>query len=141
MITSKDDVTLADLAIEDARGDGIKVNGTKRIIVRNVRAEWTGGPKETNGGYGIYPVLCSDVLIEGCKVAGASDAGIYVGQSTNIVVRRNTVEKNVAGIEIENSNKADVYENAATITRAASSSSRCPIYPLKTDAALPGFQQ
>ena len=113
-ITSKDDVTLADLAIEDPRGDGIKVNGTKRIIVRNVRAEWTGGPKETNGGYGIYPVLCTDVLIEGCTVAGASDAGIYVGQSTNIVVRRNTVEKNVAGIEIENSNKADVYENVAT---------------------------
>ena len=82
--------------------------------MRNVRAEWTGGPKETNGGYGIYPVLCTDVLIEGCKVAGASDAGIYVGQSTNIVVRRNTVEKNVAGIEIENSNKADVYENVAT---------------------------
>jgi parallel beta-helix repeat protein len=113
-ITSKDDVTLADLAIEDARGDGIKVNGTKRIIVRNIRAEWTGGPKETNGGYGIYPVLCTDVLIEDCKVTGASDAGIYVGQSTNIVVRRNTAEKNVAGIEIENSNKADVYQNWAT---------------------------
>ena len=95
-------------------GDGIKTNGTKRIIFRNVRTEWTGGPKETNGGYGIYPVLCTDVLIEGCKVSGASDAGIYVGQSTNIIVRRNTVEKNVAGIEIENCTKADVYENVAT---------------------------
>ena len=114
LVTSKDDVTLADLAIEDARGDGIKINGTKRIVFRNIRTEWTGGPKETNGGYGIYPVLCTDVLIEGCKVSGASDAGIYVGQSTNIIVRRNTVEKNVAGIEIENCTKADVYENVAT---------------------------
>ena len=114
LVTSKEDVTLANLAIEDARGDGIKTNGTKRIVVRNIRVEWTGGPKETNGGYGVYPVLCTDVLIEGCKVAGASDAGIYVGQSTNIIVRRNTVEKNVAGIEIENCVKADVYENVAT---------------------------
>jgi parallel beta-helix repeat protein len=114
LVTSKEDVTVADLAIEDARGDGIKTNGTKRIVFRNVRTEWTGGPKETNGGYGIYPVLCTDVLIEGCKVAGASDAGIYVGQSTNVIVRRNTVEKNVAGIEIENCTKADVYENVAT---------------------------
>jgi parallel beta-helix repeat protein len=114
LVTSKDDVTIADLAIEDARGDGIKTNGTKRIAFRNVRTEWTGGPKETNGGYGIYPVLCTDVLIEGCKVSGASDAGIYVGQSTNIIVRHNTVEKNVAGIEIENCTKADVYENLAT---------------------------
>jgi parallel beta-helix repeat protein len=114
LVTSKDDVTLVDFAIEDARGDGIKTNGTKRIVFRNIRTEWTGGPKETNGGYGIYPVLCTDVLIEGCKVTGASDAGIYVGQSTNIIVRRNTVEKNVAGIEIENCVKADVYENVAT---------------------------
>jgi parallel beta-helix repeat protein len=114
LVTSKEGATLTDLAVEDARGDGIKANGTKKIVFRNIRTEWTGGPKETNGGYGIYPVLCTDVVIEGCKVSGASDAGIYVGQSTNIVVRRNTVEKNVAGIEIENSTKADVYENTAT---------------------------
>ena len=50
LVTSKEDVTVAELAIEDARGDGIKTNGTKRIVFRNVRTEWTGGPKETNGG-------------------------------------------------------------------------------------------
>ncbi len=49
---------------------GSRSNGTKRIVFRNIRAEWTGGPKETNGGYGIYPVLCTDVLIEDCKVVG-----------------------------------------------------------------------
>jgi parallel beta-helix repeat protein len=114
LITSKQDVTLQDLAVEDARGDGVKVQGTQRLVLRNVRVEWTGGPKETNGGYGLYPVLCSDVLIENCRVEGASDAGIYVGQSQNIVVRRNTVQKNVAGIEIENSTRADVYDNLAT---------------------------
>jgi parallel beta-helix repeat protein len=114
LVTSKEDVTLEDLAVEDARGDGIKVQGTKRIIFRRIRAEWTGGPKETNGGYGLYPVLCTDVVIEHCKVAGASDAGIYVGQSQNIVVRNNTVRQNVAGIEIENSTRADVHDNLAT---------------------------
>jgi parallel beta-helix repeat protein len=114
LITSKSDVTLSGLAVEDPKGDGIKANGTNRLVVRDVRVEWTGGPKETNGGYGIYPVLCTDVVIEGCNVQGASDAGIYVGQSRNIVVRRNIVEKNVAGIEIENSTHADVYDNVAT---------------------------
>src|SRR5690606_9987860 len=43
-----------------------------------------------------------------------SDAGIYVGQSRNIIVRNNRVEENVAGIEIENSTGADVYGNVAT---------------------------
>jgi parallel beta-helix repeat protein len=47
-------------------------------------------------------------------VKGASDAGIYVGQSSNIIVRDNRAEGNVAGIEIENSSHADVYGNTAT---------------------------
>jgi len=114
LITGKTGITLQDLAVEDAKGDAIKVNGTKGLFIRNVRTEWTGGPSETNGGYGLYPVLCSDVLIENCVVKGASDAGIYVGQSENIIVRRNKVEQNVAGIEIENCTRADVYENLAT---------------------------
>lgn len=53
----------------------------------------------------------TDVVIEGCNVSGASDAGIYVGQSTNIIVKNNTVTQNVAGIEIENSVSADVHDN------------------------------
>jgi parallel beta-helix repeat protein len=114
LITSKEGVTLADLAVEDAKGDAIKASGTKGLSLRDLRIEWTGGPAETNGGYGLYPVLCTNVLIEGCMVRGASDAGIYVGQSENIVVRRNTVKQNVAGIEIENCTRADVYENTAT---------------------------
>jgi parallel beta-helix repeat protein len=76
--------------------------------------EWTGGPKETNGAYGLYPVQCAHVLIEDSLVDGASDAGIYVGQSTDIVVRNNRAERNVAGIEIENSSRADVHNNTAT---------------------------
>jgi parallel beta-helix repeat protein len=109
-----ENIAIEDLAVEDAKGDAVKVQDTKKIAFRRVRTEWTGGAKETNGAYGVYPVLCSDVLIEDCVAIGASDAGIYVGQSENIIVRRNRVEKNVAGIEIENSVNADVYENTAT---------------------------
>ncbi len=114
LVTSKENFTIENLAVEDAKGDAIKVNGCEGVTFRNVRAAWTGGPKETNGGYGLYPVLCRNVLIEDCIVRDASDAGIYVGQSENIIVRRNRAEHNVAGIEIENSINADVYENVAT---------------------------
>src|SRR3546814_1516361 len=82
--------------------------------MRRVRAEWTGGPSTDNGAYGLYPVQVDNVLIEDSVVKGASDAGIYVGQSTNIIVRNNRAEGNVAGIEIENSTGADVYGNTTT---------------------------
>lgn len=113
LVTSKKGVTLENFAIEDAKGDAIKVQGTGGLFIRKVRVEWTGGPKETNGGYGLYPVICTDVVIEECIVRGASDAGIYVGQSENIIVRNNKVEQNVAGIEIENCTRADVHDNEA----------------------------
>lgn len=103
-----------DLAVEDTPGDAIKIEGTNGVTIRRVRVEWTNGPDETNGPYGLYPVQTRNVLIEDSEVRGASDAGVYVGQSENIIVRRNYVYENVAGIEIENSKYADVYENHTT---------------------------
>ena len=114
MLVTGDDFTIQDLALEDSKGDALKINGTKNTVIRRVRAEWTGGGKTSNGAYGLYPVQVTNVLIEGAVVKGASDAGIYVGQSNNIVVRNNRAEGNVAGIEIENSTAADVYGNTAT---------------------------
>ena len=114
LLVTGDDFTLQDIAIEDTKGDALKVNGVKNTVIRRVRAEWTGGGKSSNGAYGLYPVQVTNVLIEGTVVKGASDAGIYVGQSTNIIVRNNRAEGNVAGIEIENSTGADVYGNTAT---------------------------
>ncbi len=104
-------VTFEDFTVQDMKGDGIKVTRSKNITIRRMKIEWTNGPDVTNGGYGLYPVMCQNVLIEDSIVSGASDAGIYVGQSKNIIIRNNEAFHNVAGIEVENSVSADVYGN------------------------------
>mgnify|MGYP003307927312 FL=1 len=114
LLVTSDGVTLKDFAVTDAKGDAIKVIGAEGINMINLKTEWTGGPKTTNGAYGLYPVESTDVLIDGCVAIGASDAGIYVGQSKNIIVRNSVAQYNVAGIEIENSYYADVYDNLAS---------------------------
>ncbi len=114
LLVTSNQVTLKEFSVEDAKGDAIKVIGAKGIYMINVKTEWTGGPKSSNGAYGFYPVESSDVLIDGCVAIGASDAGIYVGQSSNIIVRNSIAQYNVAGIEIENSFYADVYDNLAS---------------------------
>ena len=114
LLVTSNKVVLKDFAIEDAKGDALKVIGADGIYMINLRTEWTGGPKSTNGAYGLYPVESKDVLIDGCVAIGASDAGIYVGQSENIIVRNSRAHYNVAGIEIENSYYADVYDNVAS---------------------------
>ncbi len=113
LLVTSDDVTLMDFGIRDTKGDGIKSKGADRITYRYLTVDWSGEPKETNGAYGIYPVEATDVLVDRVTVRGASDAGIYVGQSERIIVRDSLVEFNVAGIEIENSKFADVYGNVA----------------------------
>ncbi|MDB5695873.1 MAG: hypothetical protein JWN21_1416 [Sphingomonas bacterium] len=113
LLVTSDDVVLRDFGVEDAKGDGIKSKGADRIVYKALSVRWTGGPQATNGAYAIYPVESRDVLIDGVFVEGASDAGIYVGQSENIIVRNSTAVRNVAGIEIENSRRADVHGNLA----------------------------
>jgi parallel beta-helix repeat protein len=54
------------------------------------------------------------VLIDGVTVRGASDAGIHVAQSRQVIVRNSRSEYNVAGIEIVNSSNVDVFGNVVT---------------------------
>lgn len=110
-IANANDFTIENISIHDTKGDGIKLQDSKNVTVRNLAVGWTDGPKTTNGNYGIYSVSCENVLIEKCAVTSASDAGIYVTQSENIIVRNNLTFENVAGIEIENCIYADVYNN------------------------------
>ena len=114
LLITSDNVTLSDFAVVNAKGDAIKAKGVDNIKFIKVKTEWTGGPKETNGAYGLYPVESTNILIDNCVAIGASDAGIYVGQSQNIIVKNSRAEFNVAGIEIENSYYADVFDNIAT---------------------------
>jgi len=56
LLVSASNFTIEELAIEDTAGDALKINEGSNIIIRRVRTEWTGGPDEKNGAYGIYPV-------------------------------------------------------------------------------------
>jgi parallel beta-helix repeat protein len=97
--------------VKDTKGNAIKVLGSTGVTFRKLKILWTGTDATAHGAYGLYPVQSKSVLIEGCVVTGASDAGLYIGQSENVIVRDNEAFENVAGIEIENTFSADVYRN------------------------------
>ena len=114
MLIKANDFVIEDVGIEDTAGDALTIQEGSNITVRRVRTEWTRGPNPANGPYGIYPVSCTNLLVEDSVAKGAADAGIYVGQSENVVLRRNHVENNVDGFEIENTENVDAYENLST---------------------------
>ena len=113
-ITSSTDITLQDFTVQDSKGDLIKAQLVEGLVLKNIKAEWTGKPSKDNGAYALYPVQCTNVLIDSCVAIGASDAGIYVGQSQHVIVKNSIARHNVAGIEIENTLYADVFNNEAT---------------------------
>ncbi|MGB1698501.1 MAG: parallel beta-helix domain-containing protein, partial [Nannocystaceae bacterium] len=108
-----DRFTIADLAIVDAKKDGLRVEDSDQVTIQRVRATWREVGSSDNGAYGLYPVKVSRVLMEDSEAYNSSDAGIYVGQCQHAVVRNNIAMGNVAGIEIENTQFADVYGNYA----------------------------
>ena len=107
---SVSNLTLEDFTVVDSPGNAIKVLDVTGMTFRSLEVKWT-ALDETDGAYGLYPVQCKNVLVEQCKISGASDSGIYIGQSQYIVVRNSEAFSNVAGIEIENSFYADVHDN------------------------------
>lgn len=108
-----DRFTVEGLTVLDAKKDAIRIEDSDQVTLRAVETTWSGGASSDNGAYGIYPVKCTNVLVEDSVASFASDAGLYVGQCENVVVRNNRVHDNVAGLEIENTQFADVYGNTA----------------------------
>ena len=121
-----DTVVFRNFAIEDASGNGVFVNLSKGIVMDTLRAEWTINPFGTSKmAYGLYPVNSDNIKIVNSKVVGTRDAGVYVGQSTNILVANNEVANNVAGVEIENSHNAIVENNTKKLTANGITSWKC----------------
>ncbi len=86
--------------------NGIFVANADGVTFRDVHADGN-----LNSTYGIFPVTSNNVVVEDSSSVRVRDAGIYIGQSTNIVSRYNRAEGNVAGMEIENSDSATVHNN------------------------------
>lgn len=110
---TSDGFTIENIGIKNSPGNGIVVSGAEDVSFKKLKVWWDAGSVTANGAYAVYPVKSTRVIVEDSEVVGAADAGIYVGQCNQVIVRRNKVHGNVAGIEIENSNDSEVYENEA----------------------------
>jgi parallel beta-helix repeat protein len=124
-INQVDGFTIQDLTVYDAQGNGVRVFRSKHIIFRGVKIGWSNADPEApnydatmeswsaNGAYAFYPVVSRYILIEDSVSVGSSDAGVYIGQSSDILVRRTEAFHNVAGFEFENTYRAEYVDNLA----------------------------
>ncbi|MBI2733974.1 MAG: right-handed parallel beta-helix repeat-containing protein [Aquabacterium sp.] len=115
-------ITIEDLEVIDTPGNGIRVYRSKYVTLRRIKAGWSDADpvkpgyqtKPSNGFYAIYPVMVQQLLVEDTYSYGSVDAGLYVGQSSDVIVRRNEARYNVIGIELENVQRGLVEQNLST---------------------------
>lgn len=108
-----DGVTFQDFQVKNTPGDGIRGDQIDDVTFERVKVLWEDEDPTLHGAYGLYPVGCNNVSIIESVVIGSRDAGHYVGQSNNVLVRDSIAYENVAGVEIENCNDAWVFNNEA----------------------------
>jgi parallel beta-helix repeat protein len=113
LATNCQNIIIENFTIQDAKGDNLKLKGCDGVTIRYMNSTWTTGADTSNGNYGYYPVECRNVLMEYSEVSYCADAGVYIGQSTNVTIHHCYAHHNVAGIEIENCINSDIYKNKA----------------------------
>jgi len=106
VIASGNDFKMEYFIVRNYSGNCVLVEGAKNVTLRHIYAN-------DSGLYGVYPVHSTGVLLECNVVTNVHDAGVYVGQTRDIVMRNNLAYDNVAGMEIENSVNAEAYGNEA----------------------------
>jgi cytochrome c peroxidase len=106
VIASGNNFEMAYFAVKNYTSNGVLVEGSKNVHLHDMYIENT-------GVYGVYPVRCTDVLIERIEATLMNDAAIYAGKSENVVIRDTLTYGNVIGIELENTVNGEVYNNHA----------------------------
>ena len=108
------DVLIADLTLRNAYGDGIVVANTQRVSLRRIRVDWTSRRQPLPGAVGVHLLHVEDALIDRVDVYGAADAGMYLGQSRQVIVQASVAAASVTGLVIANCEFVDVMRSLFT---------------------------
>jgi len=106
VIASGNNFEMAFFDVKNYTSNGVLVEGATGVYLHDMYIENTGVS-------GVYPVRCTDVLMERIEATLMNDAAIYAGKSENVVIRDTVTYGNVIGIELENTVNGEIYNNHA----------------------------
>ena len=95
---------LTGLRIENYVRNGVILNRVDNYQIDH-------GQYVDNLAYGIFPIRSTHGVIEFNQVSGSNDTGIYIGQSSGAVIRKNLVTDCTVGINVEVSTNITVQDN------------------------------
>ena len=105
--TRLDGFTLDGLTVRGYTRSGVQLSGVDHFRL-------TGTRYVDNPLYGLFPVRTSQGRVDHNEVSGSLDSGVYVGQSTDLLVDHNIAHHNTIGLEVELSSRVVVEDNVST---------------------------
>jgi parallel beta-helix repeat protein len=99
-----DGLTVAGITIEGFTNNGLFTRNVANFRIVNVHSV-------DNANYGIFPTLSQDGIIAGSSATGSRDSGIWIETSKRVTATGNTMQGNVIGLEISNSEDIVVSHN------------------------------
>jgi parallel beta-helix repeat protein len=128
-VRSADGSRLVGFSLSGLEIRGYTVSG---VLLRGVDGfRLSDGHYVDNPLYGIFPIASTDGRIDRNVVSGARDSGIYIGQSTDILIEDNIVHDNTVGIEVELASRITVAGNVATANAVGAIVFSIPGLPVK----------
>lgn len=128
-VRSTDGSRLTDFTLEGFEIRGYTVSG---VLLRGVDGfRLTEGHYVDNPLYGIFPIASTDGRVDHNEVSGSFDSGIYIGQSTDILIDQNVAHDNTVGIEVELASRVTVRDNVATANSVGAIVFAIPGRPVK----------
>ena len=106
VLASGNNFVISGFEIRNYKGNGVVVNKAKNATFKDLVCHNT-------GKYGVYPVLCQGVLVDGCVVSDVWDAGVYAGQCRDVVIQNCESYRNTIGMETENCVNVLMANNSA----------------------------
>ena len=103
---NSDGFVLRNVTVKNFKENGVYLSHVNGFLISQVSAV-------DNGEYGIFPVFCHNGIVDHCTASGHSDTGIYIGQSSDILISDNVAYANVNGLESENSNNIVITRNTS----------------------------
>lgn len=106
---SADQVRLENLSIKDAPSIGLLIDGAQQVRVQSVALAWSDSDKAA--ATGIQVSESRRLLLDQISLAGATETGIAVQRSRDVIVRASQIEQSLIGIDLRNVQRGDLYDN------------------------------
>lgn len=107
-----DNITVSGMTILDAKDTGVLISTSDKLIVHDIETNAPGADRDRPAlGYGMVIRRSSNVIVSNSRLMAGRNAGIYILDSDNVLIKNNKLTTNTIGLQVVSSRSVDVIDS------------------------------